>query len=195
MLIGLGFAPLEAAGLALIGNTAPVAFGALGTPIIALGRRHRTAPREAFARWWVASCRYFPSSCRSGWSRSWRAARHARRVARVSGDRCELRAGPVRVLNLHGPWLVDMVGAIVSMVALVSFSAILASAEHLAIRPRGQRVEPQIRRPRAASRLRAWMPWALLSVFVFVWGVPAGQEFAQRDLRSQDPHLPCFTTR
>ena len=36
MLIGLGFRPLEAAGLALIGNTAPVAYGALGTPIIAL---------------------------------------------------------------------------------------------------------------------------------------------------------------
>jgi L-lactate permease len=38
MLIGLGFKPLQAAGLALIGNTAPVAFGALGTPIIALAR-------------------------------------------------------------------------------------------------------------------------------------------------------------
>ncbi|RPJ84074.1 MAG: L-lactate permease, partial [Acidobacteria bacterium] len=36
MLIGLGFRPLQAAGLALIGNTAPVAFGALGTPIITL---------------------------------------------------------------------------------------------------------------------------------------------------------------
>ncbi len=36
MLIGLGFKPLQAAGLALIGNTAPVAYGALGTPLIAL---------------------------------------------------------------------------------------------------------------------------------------------------------------
>lgn len=36
MLIGLGFKPLQAAGLSLIGNTAPLAFGALGTPIIAL---------------------------------------------------------------------------------------------------------------------------------------------------------------
>ena len=38
MLIGLGFRPLPAAGLALIGNTAPVAFGALGTPILTLRR-------------------------------------------------------------------------------------------------------------------------------------------------------------
>src|SRR5215475_13421337 len=36
MLIGLGFKPLAAAGLALIGNTAPVAYGALGTPVITL---------------------------------------------------------------------------------------------------------------------------------------------------------------
>lgn len=35
-LIGLGFAPLEAAVYSLIANTAPVAFGALGTPLIAL---------------------------------------------------------------------------------------------------------------------------------------------------------------
>ncbi|HYD85074.1 MAG TPA: L-lactate permease, partial [Opitutus sp.] len=38
LLIGLGFKPLEAAKLALIGNTAPVAFGALGTPLITLAR-------------------------------------------------------------------------------------------------------------------------------------------------------------
>jgi lactate permease len=38
MLIGLGFKPLAAAGLALIGNTAPVAFGALGIPVITLAK-------------------------------------------------------------------------------------------------------------------------------------------------------------
>src|SRR5438045_5062354 len=36
ILIGLGFPPMEASALSLIANTAPVAFGALGTPIIAL---------------------------------------------------------------------------------------------------------------------------------------------------------------
>ena len=47
MLIGLGFRPLAAAGLALIGNTAPVAFGALGTPIIDAGAGHRPRPARA----------------------------------------------------------------------------------------------------------------------------------------------------
>ena len=36
ILIGLGFSPLAASGLSLIANTAPVAFGALGTPVITL---------------------------------------------------------------------------------------------------------------------------------------------------------------
>jgi lactate permease len=38
ILIGLGFSPLAASGLSLIANTAPVAFGALGTPIITLAK-------------------------------------------------------------------------------------------------------------------------------------------------------------
>src|ERR1051326_6861063 len=38
LLVGAGFRPLHAAGLALIANTAPVAFGALGTPIITLAK-------------------------------------------------------------------------------------------------------------------------------------------------------------
>jgi lactate permease len=38
LMIGLGFSPLYAAGLALIANTSPVAFGALGTPIITLAK-------------------------------------------------------------------------------------------------------------------------------------------------------------
>jgi lactate permease len=45
MLIGLGFRPLQAAGLALIANTAPVAFGALGIPVNYAGERHRSCAR------------------------------------------------------------------------------------------------------------------------------------------------------
>ena len=41
ILMGLGFSPLAAAGLSLIANTAPVAYGALGTPIAGLAERHR----------------------------------------------------------------------------------------------------------------------------------------------------------
>ena len=44
ILIGLGFPPLPASGLSLIANTAPVAFGALGTPDHRAAERHRARP-------------------------------------------------------------------------------------------------------------------------------------------------------
>lgn len=45
LLVGLGFNPLYAAGICLLANTAPVAFGAIGSPVIAM------AGRPAFLRW------------------------------------------------------------------------------------------------------------------------------------------------
>ena len=57
MLIGLGFSPLAASGLSLIANTAPVAFGALGTPIIALASGDRARPATSSAPWSAGSCR------------------------------------------------------------------------------------------------------------------------------------------
>src|SRR5260370_36878864 len=44
VLIGLGFSPLAASGLSLIANTAPVAYGALGTPIAGLASVTRLDP-------------------------------------------------------------------------------------------------------------------------------------------------------
>ena len=46
MLIALGFKPLKAAVVALVANTAPVAFGALATPIVTLADGHRPAPSD-----------------------------------------------------------------------------------------------------------------------------------------------------
>ena len=54
ILIGLGFSPLAASGLALIANTAPVAYGALGAPIQGLSSVTGIDP------YLPASCRFFP---------------------------------------------------------------------------------------------------------------------------------------
>ncbi len=55
LLVGLGFKPLYAAGLCLIANTAPVAFGAMGIPVIVAGRCRALTPSSS-ARWPGASC-------------------------------------------------------------------------------------------------------------------------------------------
>ena len=60
MLIALGFKPLKAAALALIGNTAPVAFGSIATPIITLGVADRAARSTTSARWSAARRRSSP---------------------------------------------------------------------------------------------------------------------------------------
>jgi lactate permease len=60
ILIGLGFSPLAASGLSLIANTAPVAFGALGTPIVGLASVTELDPYV------LGACRSSRCSCRSG---------------------------------------------------------------------------------------------------------------------------------
>jgi lactate permease len=51
MLVGLGFNPLYAAGICLIANTAPVAFGAIGIPIT-VASQVSSIPEMAISQWW-----------------------------------------------------------------------------------------------------------------------------------------------
>ena len=74
MLIGLGFRPLEAAGLALIGNTAPVAFGALGIPLITLATV-TGLPLDLLSAMVGRILVLFCVPCPSGWSGPCAAAR------------------------------------------------------------------------------------------------------------------------
>ncbi len=71
ILIQLGFRPLHASGLALIANTAPVAFGSLGIPSPPSNSSRISTPSR-FPRWWAGNSRFFSSWCRSGW---WRLSR------------------------------------------------------------------------------------------------------------------------
>ena len=112
MLIGLGFSPLAASGLSLIANTAPVAYGALGTPVIALaavtgldllelsGMIGRQLPFFSLHRAVLADLglRRLPQACsRSG------------RPLLVAG--ISFAIPQYLVSNFHGPWLVDVVAA------------------------------------------------------------------------------------
>src|SRR5687767_5675643 len=119
MLIGLGFKPLQAAGLALIGNTAPVAYGALGTPIIALARVTQL-PVEQLSAMAGRQLPFF-SVIVPFWL-----------VWAMAGFRGMLQVWPAcltaglsfaivqfLVSNFHGPWVVDIAGAAVSIGSLV----------------------------------------------------------------------------
>lgn len=180
ILIGLGFSPLAASGLSLIANTAPVAFGALGTPVIALaavtgldlhelsGMVGRQLPFfSIIVPFWLITAFV-------GWRKMievWPAIL----VAGVS-----FAIPQYLVSNFHGPWLVDIVAALVSMATLALFLRVWQPAHPMtampATAPGGTEhgatsvvSEPPVA---LAALRRAWMPWVILSVCVFLWGTP-----------------------
>jgi len=180
ILIGLGFSPLAASGLSLIANTAPVAFGALGTPVITLAKVHGYDLMEVTAMigrqlpffsllvpFWVV----WAFAGRKAMMEVWPAIL-------VTG--ASFAIPQFLVSNFIGPELVDIIAAIVSMVSLVLFlrvwqpKRIWASPSlkgHETDSGEAKAPTPAVRHSRA-DLVRAWTPWAILTVFVFVWGLP-----------------------
>src|SRR5256885_4037570 len=121
ILIGLGFTPLAASGLSLIANTAPVAFGALGAPIIGLQGVTGLDLKELSAM--VGRQLPFFSLIVPFWL-----------IWAFAGFRGMIEIWPAilvaavafavpqfLVSNFHGPWLVDVVAAFASIAALATF--------------------------------------------------------------------------
>jgi lactate permease len=77
------------------------------------------------------------------------------------------------VSNLHGPWLVDVVAAIASMGSLVVFLRVWHPSDGWEPGDRLGGVRDTHRpTPTRAEVVRAWVPWAILSLVVFTWGLP-----------------------
>ena len=193
MLIGLGFRPLQAAGIALIGNTAPVAYGALGTPIIALAGV-TGLPLDHLS---AAVGRILPIF--SLIVPFWIIWTMAGRKAMLEVWPACLTAGAsfaitqFLVSNYHGPWLVDIIGAIVSMVATVILLKFwqprnIWRYEH--DEAVGAKVEQG-----SGKVVKAWMPWVFLSVFVFAWGTPHVKAFLNGGPKNQPNLLMGITVK
>jgi lactate permease len=173
ILIGLGFPPLAASGLSLIANTAPVAFGALGTPIVALAGVTSLDVRQLSAM--VGRQLPFFSILIPFWLvwafcgfRKMREVWPALVVAGVS-----FAVPQFLISNYHGPWLAGVGAAVISMAALVLFLLKWRSKTTLGVAGEEETGPPLARRRLTAGELvRAWMPWLVLSVFVFLWGIP-----------------------
>src|SRR5438552_15824019 len=198
ILMGLGFSPLLASGLSLIANTAPVAFGALGTPIVALQSVTGLDLRALSAM--VGRQLPFFSLIVPFWL-----------IWAFAGFRGMLEIWPAILVagicfavpqflisNLHGPWLVAVEAATISLAALALFlkfwhpkriwrfpgdviSAATETQRHghekdglendPTTKEAKRSLNSAIRNPQSEI-LRAWLPWIILSVVVFVWGLP-----------------------
>ena len=180
ILIGLGFSPLAASGLSLIANTAPVAFGALGTPVITLAKVHgydlmavtsmigRQLPLfSLMVPFWLI----WAFAGRKAMMEIWPAIL-------VTG--LSFAIPQYLVSNFIGPELVDIIAAIVSMVSLVLFlrvwqpKKIWTSPSLKGHEADGGEAKPAVpvKHYTRAELIQAWTPWAILTLFVFVWGLP-----------------------
>lgn len=175
MLIGLGFKPLQAAGLSLIGNTAPVAFGALGTPIITLAKV-TGLPLEQLS---AMAGRQLPlfSLIVPFWL-IWAMAGF--KGMREVWPACLTAGGAFAIAqflisNYHGPWVVDIAGAIASIFSMVVLLRFWQPRETWRFAT-DENEKPTVR-PSGAEALRAWTPWIILSILVFIWGVPQTKQF------------------
>jgi len=173
ILMGLGFSPLAASGLSLIANTAPVAFGALGTPIIALqsvtdldlrtlsAMAGRQLPLfSVIVPFWLV------------WAfAGWRGVLGIWPAVLVAGG--AFAVPQFLISNLHGPWLVDVVSALISMGAVTLFLRAWRPRQHWGADGREAPPPPETSHGHSSGQvLRAWLPWIILSVVVFVWGLP-----------------------
>ena len=177
MLIGLGFKPLAAAGLALIGNTAPVAYGALGTPIITLAKV--TGLNEAALSAMAGRQLPFFSLIVPFWL-----------IWQMSGFKGMIQVWPAclvaglsfaipqfYVSNFWGPNLVDIVAAAVSITAVYLLLKVWQPAQIWRFPEERDEPHYQARKHTGGEAFMAWMPWIVLSVFVFVWGYPPVKTF------------------
>lgn len=177
MLIGLGFKPLQAAGLALIGNTAPVAFGALGTPIIALARV-TGLPIEQLSAMAGRQLPFF-SVIVPFWLIWAMAGLKGMRAVWPACLTAGLSFGLVQFLisNYHGPWVVDIAGAIASIASLVVLLKFWQPREVWRFEDEAAAPKHEVVKHEPREALIAWMPWIILSVLVFLWGLPQVKTF------------------
>jgi len=172
LMIGLGFKPLEAAKLALIGNTAPVAFGSLGIPITTLAPLTGLDVLSLSAMvgrqlpFFSLLVPFWLVTAQCGW-RGMIAVWPACLVAGASFGTMQFL-----VSNFHGPWLVDIVSAAVAMLAVVVLMRFWHPAEESFNPPSDDIATTENGTTTTTAAWKAWIPWIFLTVFVFIWGLP-----------------------
>jgi len=170
ILIQLGFKPLHASVMALIANTAPVAFGSMGIPVITISQ---VTGMDLFALSKMVGRQLpFFSLIVPFWV-----------VAAYSGWRGMLGVWPAAltagvafaipqflVSNFYGPSLVDTISGACSIVAVVVLLRFWKPREPV-MQPGDVPAGP-LPHYKPREIFVAWLPWVILSAFVFAWGVP-----------------------
>jgi lactate permease len=169
-LVGLGFPHFQAATLCLLANTAPVAWGGVGNPIRVLNGVTGLPTHELNAM----VGRILPpfSFILPAWlvvtMVGWRRALEVLPALLVSG--ASFAAMQFYWSNYQETGLVDIVAAMFSLLAMVAFLKVWKPKRLL---EEGGARTIELRRHGAMTVLKGWSPFALASVFIFLWALPS----------------------
>lgn len=178
LLVGLGFKPLHAAGLCLIGNTAPVAFGAMGIPIIVAGQ---VSGVDAFAIGQMAGRQlplmtiivlFWLMAIMDGW----RGVKETWPAVVVGGGAFAITQ--FLTANYIGPELPDITSALVALVALTLFLKVwkpkhifrFEETQNPSLKKSDTVVAKQYKLTPAVI-VKAWSPFIILTVMVTIWSI------------------------
>jgi lactate permease len=188
VLIGLGFSPLAASGLSLIANTAPVAYGALGTPIQGLASVTGLDPYilgamvgrqlpvfSLIVPFWVV------------WAfAGWKGMKDVWPAILVTG--VSFAIPQFVISNYINPWIVDIGASLISMGCLILFLRVWQPRElwlspelrghdesHATMAP----AKPLDKTPLTSGELfGALLPWIIVCVLMLIWGNGAFKTWA-----------------
>lgn len=171
LLVGLGFNPLYAAGLCMIANTAPVAFGAIGIPITAMEGPTGIPALEISKM--VGRQLPFLSVC-IPFLLVWIMVGFKKTIEvlpaiLVSG--ISFAVTQYLTSNFLGPELPDVLSALVSLVALALFMKIWKPKT--IYRFKDEKVEEEKDVTYSGAKIfKAWSPFIILTIFISIWGIP-----------------------
>src|SRR5215813_987567 len=179
ILIGLGFSPLAASGLSLIANTAPVAYGALGTPIAGLASVTGLDPFQLGAM--VGRQLPFFSLIVPFWLiwafAGWRGMIQIWPAILVTG--VSFAVPQFLISNFINPWIVDIGASLISMACLVGFLQVWSPKEVWTSAALRSRDDSAVGRPAPAAggakptTAQIWMsllPWIIVCCILLLWG-------------------------
>jgi lactate permease len=163
---------LQAAALSLLANTAPVAFGGLGIPIVAL---HGVTGLDTLLLSRVISCMIAPFCLLVPFWLVWAYAGFAAMLEvwpaiLVAGATYGLTL--LLVATLHGPWLVDILSSGLTIVALLAFFRIWKPKRILNAALEEVEARPASVADNKGVFVRVALPWMILTVCIILWGIP-----------------------
>jgi lactate permease len=184
ILIGLGFSPLAASGLSLIANTAPVAYGALGTPIAGLASVTGIDPFLLGAM--VGRQLPFFSLIVPFWLiwafAGFRGMKEIWPAVLVTG--VSFAIPQFLISNYINPWIVDIGASLISMACLIGFlkvwrpraiwtSPALRSHDDSAATMSKKLTKSSSKKPTTAEVWFSLLPWIIVCVILLAWGTNA----------------------